>query len=433
MSVEPKWGGVTLGWKSTKSVRQKMGLCSDKFALQHDEEKAGLPVLDESDGHILCVAPTGAGKGRGLVIPTLLSYHGSMVVLDIKGEAARVTAQRRRDMGQKVYILDPFKELDKGHHAFNPLDTVLSRDQGAIEDAALMFAKMVAGGERSAREPFWEDQADDLNAGILTHVMSSRKKTDRTFAAAHEILMSDDTDYRLACMLDNDEVKSGFARRNIAAYLSLPERETRPSVLGTARQRMRTFSSKAARTSTRRTSFSVDDLKEGKPMTIYLVVPIHKLDSHKGLLRLWLSAFINIMTMRKVRPEKPTLFVIDEMAQLGHMPQFQQISTLLRGYGMRAIMILQSLSQFRYLFPEDPDTMIQNCGTILTFGHRAYTLSQDMARVLGDIGEDALFEMDDGDTAVKTGKNRTQILRRPDYLEDDIFQGHYAKNTMLGR
>ncbi len=435
MDKNPLWDGVMLGWPSKMSSRQKMGIFMDKKPVnntQNNTKCSEIPVLDESDGHILCVAPTGAGKGRGLIMPTLLTYPGSMVVLDIKGEAARVTAKRRRAMGQKVYILDPFKELGKAGHSFNPLDTVSRRNSEGIEDAALMFAKMVAGGERSAREPFWEDQGDDLSAAIITHVMGAKKKSDRNLGAAYEIIMDENVDYRLAKMMDSNEIRSEYARRNIGAYLNLPERETRPSVLATARQRMRVFSSKAVCNATQSTSFSIPDLVKGEPITIYLVVPVSKLDSHKGLLRLWLSALVNVMTMRKKRPEKATLFVIDEMAQLGHMPQLQQITTLLRGYGMRAIMILQSLSQLRCLY-DDTETMIQNCGTVLTFGHRAFTQSRDMALILGDISEDALFDMDDCDAAVKHGKNRTEIMRRPDYLEDDVFKGHYSKNTMLGR
>jgi hypothetical protein len=56
-------------------------------------------------GHILTVAPTGAGKGVGAVIPNLLTYQGSAFVLDIKGENFRVTARARAEMGHDIRLV----------------------------------------------------------------------------------------------------------------------------------------------------------------------------------------------------------------------------------------------------------------------------------------------------------------------------------------
>src|SRR5437763_1904767 len=69
---------------------------------------AGKPLTYGGDGHLLTVAPTGAGKGVGAIIPALLSYPGSIIVTDIKGENYQVTARRRREMGHQVVVLDPF-------------------------------------------------------------------------------------------------------------------------------------------------------------------------------------------------------------------------------------------------------------------------------------------------------------------------------------
>src|SRR5436190_1431125 len=63
------------------------------------------PALTYSgDGHLMTVAPTGAGKGVGLIIPALLTYPGSVIVTDIKGENYQVTARYRRQMGQQVVV-----------------------------------------------------------------------------------------------------------------------------------------------------------------------------------------------------------------------------------------------------------------------------------------------------------------------------------------
>src|SRR4029077_20833744 len=74
----------------------------------------------DAEGHILTVAPTGSGKGVSAVIPNLLDYPGSVVVVDLKGENHAVTARRRAQLG-RVLTLDPFRLCGKETAAFNPL------------------------------------------------------------------------------------------------------------------------------------------------------------------------------------------------------------------------------------------------------------------------------------------------------------------------
>ena len=45
--------------------------------------------------HALIVAPTGRGKTTGFVIPNLLTWQGSAVVLDVKGECYEASARHR--------------------------------------------------------------------------------------------------------------------------------------------------------------------------------------------------------------------------------------------------------------------------------------------------------------------------------------------------
>src|SRR4029077_9110689 len=64
-------------------------------------------VTYDGDAPLLTCASTGAGKGRCVLIPTLLTYPGPVIVMDIKGELFQVTSRRRREMGQRVVVLDP--------------------------------------------------------------------------------------------------------------------------------------------------------------------------------------------------------------------------------------------------------------------------------------------------------------------------------------
>lgn len=69
----------------------------------------------EDSRHILVVAGSRGGKGVSSIIPNLLTYRGSVLVMDPKGELARITARQRAEgLKQKVFILDPFGVSGKG-------------------------------------------------------------------------------------------------------------------------------------------------------------------------------------------------------------------------------------------------------------------------------------------------------------------------------
>jgi type IV secretion system protein VirD4 len=169
----------------------------------------------------------------------------------------------------------------------------------------------------------------------------------------------------------------------------------------------------------------------GAAQTVYLVVPPEKLASHSSILRLYLSSLMDLMISRNQRPEQSTLFIIDEAAQLGPMSQLRQAITLTRGYGVRAMLFLQSVAPLKTMFPTDYEVLVENCGTLITFGHQRHSMSDGMATLFGDIDGQALFTMTGSELAAKIGKGETQILTRIDYLKHAPFCARATPNPMF--
>jgi type IV secretion system protein VirD4 len=69
-----------------------------------------VPLRDRGKGHVCIIAPTRSGKGVGVVVPTLHTWSGSLLVLDVKAENFGLTAGRRKQMGQVVLKFDPTSE-----------------------------------------------------------------------------------------------------------------------------------------------------------------------------------------------------------------------------------------------------------------------------------------------------------------------------------
>jgi type IV secretion system protein VirD4 len=131
--------------------------------------RAGRSLLRyEDEGHILTIAPTGSGKGISAVIPNLLDYPGSVLVLDLKGENYAVTAARRARFGP-VLVLDPFRITGADSAAVNPLDLLDPASELCDADAATL-AHLLVLPATEGDTAFWEDEAAALLAGLLLYV-----------------------------------------------------------------------------------------------------------------------------------------------------------------------------------------------------------------------------------------------------------------------
>ena len=420
--------GIPLGWTTEVDPLPGMG-----FRRRITEPAKGVRALveDSSENHLLIVAPTGAGKGRHIIIPTLLYDEAPAVVLDIKGEAAAVTAAyRRKAMKHEVTIIDPWKRVKGSTGQFNPLQ-ILSVGSPSIADDAFALASLLKQPDASPNDPYWYERAESLIAGLMVYVATSPKEEVRDMGRVHTLLHMSDLVYSLAKVLDDNPEMDPFAYRQIAALVGLSADNTRHGIISTAQSLVRCFASEAVKAACSRTSFDIAKFVSGAAQTIFIVVPPDKLVSHSSLLKLWLSALVNIITSRERRPPCSTLFIVDELAQLGAMPQIKQAITLTRGYGVRAMLFLQSPSQLKNLFPADHEVISENCGTLITFGHHRVGMSRAMAEIFGDITEDTLMTLSPRQLAVKQGSAKTRIFDRIDYLTQSPFSTRAQANPMF--
>ncbi len=420
--------GIPLGWTAEVDPIPRMGF---RRRITEPAKSIRALVEDSSENHLLVVAPTGAGKGRHIIIPTLLYDEAPAVVLDIKGEAAAVTAAyRRKAMKHEVTIIDPWKRVKGSKGQFNPLQ-ILKVGSPSMADDAFALASLLKQPGASPNDPYWNERAESLIAGLMVYVATSPKEEARDMGRVHALLHMSDLVFSLARILDDNPEMDQFAYSQIAALVGLSADNTRHGIISTAQSLVRCFASEAVKAAFAATSFDVDRFVSGAAQTIFIVVPPDKLESHASILRLWISALINIVTSRNTRPPCSTLFIVDEVAQLGPMPQMKQAVTLTRGYGVRTMLFLQSPSQLKTLFLKDSEVITENCGTLITFGHLRAGMSKSMAEIYGDITADTLATMSNTQLAVKEGGAQTRILDRVDYLSHSPFATRAQANPMF--
>ncbi|NCC27565.1 MAG: type IV secretory system conjugative DNA transfer family protein [Gammaproteobacteria bacterium] len=357
------------------------------------------------DRHCLTVAGSRAGKGTGLIIPNLLLYPGSILCLDPKGENARLTAERRRRMGQAVYVLDPFGVSGENCAAYNPLGDLEPESDTLIDDAAVIADCMIS--DRSARDPHWNETARELMKGLILHVKLDRPFEDQQTLIEMRRILRDPM--LLGTALQQMTEPAGVSDAHAvmaavaAAYLGKPDRE-RESVLSTARRHTEFLDSPGlervlgAPEGGQQVLGSLRRLRdayrspEGRPVTVYLCLPATRMTTHARWLRLIVGLGLALFeqdaqahpaSLRSGRPQ--VLFLLDEFASLEHMPALSLAAGLMAGYGLKLWPFLQDLSQIKTHYQSSWETFIGNAGAHLFFGNTDTTTLNYVSERLGKV------------------------------------------------
>jgi type IV secretion system protein VirD4 len=328
-----------------------------------------------------------------------------------------------------VRLLDPFGAVSKKTDSLNPFD--LFDRPGALLDAdAEMLASLLAGDVGFHKEPFWDNWGRSLMSGVIAAVAETAGKSERHFGKVREILMSDDAVYNLAALIESHDNLNRLSKQNISSFLPITE-QTRSGILSTAQSYLKVVNSDSALRSLSRSTISLDAVRKGDPMTIYIVIPPDKLESHGALLRLWVGALMLTVMGRKKRPKRSTLFLLDECAQLGEFGPLRQSMTLLRGYGLQVWPFFQDLSQLQRLYPKDWRTIFNNAGVFQLFGVANHLMAKESAELIGDINADTLRAMTKDRQIIAVSNEKAMSARLPDYLMDAPFAGQFDANPMF--
>lgn len=417
--------GTLVGWSADPSSRRHpigFGRAAQPGAAAVDA------VLFGDEGHLMTIASTGAGKGIGCVVPALLRHEGPMIVIDPKGENAAVTADCRREMGQAVYIIDPMDLVPGPTARFNPLDLIDPASPTAADEAAALADTMSLHLGQSADNGYWRSRGQAMLTAVILHVVSQKPEGHRNLAEVRRMLLS----------ASSGENTNGFAKklshsphpeaRAFAASLDNAANETIGSIISFAQDLVGFARGEAVKAATAVSDFAIEDVTSGAPLTIYIVVPPHMLESHAPLLRLWIGALFSAITRRRTRPPKPTMLILDEAAQLGGLPQLRQAITLLRGYGLQTWSFWQDVEQLKHSYPTSWRTLVNNCQVVQAFGAPNMHAAADISDLFHLPDPQRVLDLNTDEMLVQMAGRDVFVARRPNYLADPAFAGRYAPN-----
>jgi len=352
--------------------------------------------------HTAVFSPTGGGKGVSFVIPHLLTCPESTVVVDFKGENARITAEhRRRVFGHKIVMLDPFKVVTQRPDTFNVLEYIDKDSPLAIDDCRdLAEALVVRTGQE--REMHWCDSAEVFIAAMTAVMVQYGSSGDRSLQAVRDLLTDPkemETAIKLLC--DSDAWEGMLSR--LGNQLTQFKDKELGSTLTTTNRFLRFLDTIAIAESTKSSSFDPAELRRGR-MTVYLILPPEHMRAQSPLLRLWIGATLRAVVRGGLQEKNKVHFVLDEAASLGHMDALDDAVDKLRGFGVRLQFYYQSLGQLKKCFPEGQDqTILSNVSQVFMCVN-----DNDTAKYVSDrLGEETIV-VESGGTSSGTSRQVPQ-------------------------
>ncbi|KAF0104053.1 MAG: type IV secretion system protein VirD4 [Rhodospirillaceae bacterium] len=337
--------------------------------------------------HVLCFAPTRSGKGVGLVVPSLLTWAGSAIVHDIKGENWQLTSGFRARYG-RVLLFDP---TNAGSAAYNPLLEV-RRGQWEVRDVQNIADILVDPEGSLEKRNHWEKTSHALLVGAILHILYA--EADKTLAGVAAFLSDPrrPIESTLAAMMKTAHLGEAGPHPVIASaareLLNKSDNE-RSGVLSTAMSFLGLYRDPVVAEVTRRCDWRISDIVgEGRPATLYLVVPPSDIARTKPLIRLILNQIGRRLTedLHSKRRRHRLLLMLDEFPALGRLDFFESALAFMAGYGLKSFLIAQSLNQIEKAYGPN-NSILDNCHVRVSFATNDERTAKRVSDALGTATE----------------------------------------------
>ncbi|MCW2397911.1 conjugal transfer protein TraG [Sphingobium sp. B2D3C] len=347
--------------------------------------------------HVMAFAPTRSGKGVGLVVPTLLTWTGSAVIHDIKGENWQLTAGWRARFSHCLL----FNPTDARSARYNPLLEV-RRGVDEVRDVQNIADILVDPEGALERRNHWEKTSHSLLVGAILHILYAEEE--KTLARVATFLSDPQRNFAatLRRMMATNHIGTADAPlvhpvvASAARELLNKSENERSGVLSTALSFLGLYRDPTVAAVTSASDWRIADLVEAAhPVSLYLVVPPSDLSRTKPLVRLILNQIGRRLTEalhgtgkdgEGAKGRHRLLMMLDEFPALGRLDFFETSLAFLAGYGVRAFLIAQSLNQIEKAYGEH-NAILDNCHVRIAFATNDERTAKRISDALGTATE----------------------------------------------
>lgn len=334
-----------------------------------------------NEGHIAVIAPPGAGKTSGLIIPNMLSYSGSMFVTDIKGEIYDVTGSRGT---HEVHVLDPFQNTRADQRSGIDLLSYIDREFLSEDCDAMAAAILPMPIGTKEEDKYWIEGARELISSFIAFAVVNEKLPEekRNIGQVRDWLMKE-PDQLEALLKTLSKHENRHIREGAIGFVSAPEK-TRGSMLRKAQVGTNFLRSEkvVATLSAKESKLCDFSRMQTEKLSVYLSVPDKYLDSHAAFVRLVIECLLMSLKLEKKGGLKPT-FLLDEFCNLGKMDKIAQRLSNTREL-CHVMLIAQSVGQIKGIYGDNGyRTMMDCCNTQVYISPSDFETQKELSERLG--------------------------------------------------
>lgn len=341
----------------------------------------------------LVTGGTRSGKGRGHVVPTLLSWGGSVLVHDPKGELWAVTAGWRSRFSHALYLAPRHPASAR----WNPLAEIRP-GAGELAQVQRLVAILSDPGGTRDEEAIWDKAASEILEAVILHVLYTAEDQDKTLLKVKELLadLDDAADVMLKTLHrlgpDGEPQAHPFIQTAVKGYAAMHDR-FRTSVQGTARSYLKWLAGEDVERVLSASDFAMGDLMcADAPLSLYVQVAPADAAALRPLVRLLFYAAAQALTAEEKRDaagrdkRRQLLMIMDEFPLLGRLAFFEKSLRLMSGYGIKAMFVAQSLNDIVETYGPH-NTILDNCHVYTAFSALDPLTQDKVSKLTGSVTE----------------------------------------------
>jgi len=365
----------------------------------------GSYLRDCGSGHVFGYAPSRAGKGVSTIIPTLTTWRHSALIHDFKGELWAQTAGARKQMGQVCLKFNPADKV--GCVKYNPLEEVRLGTDHEVADVQNIVQMLIDPEGKGFGDDHWKETAAPLFTGAIFHILYA--EPNKTLRGLIGFLSDpgatiDQIIQRMMTAQHDPDGSMGWhtfrgeptrthpmVAESMREVLNKAEKE-RASVVSEIGKRLAIYRDPLVAAATERSDFKIKDLmNHEKPVSLYISIPYGSRHRMKPVVRVILNQMIHGLTAelhfkngRAVSPHKrPLLLMLDEFPVLGHFEVFSEALAVMAGFGIRACIMAQDLTQIYNVYGR-AESITSSCDSRVAFTPNKLETSEELSRMIGD-------------------------------------------------
>ena len=339
--------------------------------------------------NVLIVGGSGSGKTRFWILPNLLQFHSSYVLTDPKGTTINDvgSAFLRHHYRLAVFNTINFKKSMK----YNPFHYIHSE-----KDILKMVTTLMANtkGEGKSNDPFWDKAEALLYCALIGYIHYEAPVEEQNFATLIEFINAmevreDDEDFQnpVDIMFENLKKKkpNHFAVRQFAKF-KLAAGKTTKSILISAGARLAPFDIDEVREVTMYDELELDTLGDRK--TVLFLIMSDTDSTFNFLISMIYSQLFNLLCEKADdvyggRLPVHVRCLIDELANIGQIPNLEKLIATIRSREISACLVLQTRSQLKAIYKDNTDTIVGNCDSQVFLGGSEPTTLKELTEALG--------------------------------------------------